>query len=227
MVHAKIVKGGPPAVADGRCGPPANKGTVHWSKDFVEHLRTVHFALIVVAAALVIAGSTADSARYATALTQILEAEFAQGEKTVSLLGFAIPISQLSRWGALLLISVQLYLWLHLHEFASKIEAEADGWNVAWVGFYDGSIAKIVVFLSCVVLPVSASLVLGYRMISITVPPHRAAIIISLVSVAVSLSLGLLTVLRLRKLREGRPKTGEPISGNLGADETFTNSPLL
>src|ERR1700730_3181154 len=48
-----------------------NKSEVHWSKDFVEHLRTVHFALIVVASALIITGTNTDSTRMLVALTQI------------------------------------------------------------------------------------------------------------------------------------------------------------
>lgn len=131
-----------------------------------------------------------------------VEAEFAQSEKNVSVFGFAVPISQLSSWGVLVLISVQLYLWLHLHEFASRIEPEADGWSVAWVGFYNSSIAKIVVFVSCAILPTSASLILGYRIMLIANSMHRAAMMISFTIVATSLSLGLLTVLRLKKLRD-------------------------
>ena len=45
----------------------------HWSKDFVEHLRTVHFALTVVSVALIIAGANTQDKRSAIALTQIEE----------------------------------------------------------------------------------------------------------------------------------------------------------
>jgi hypothetical protein len=41
---------------------------VHWSKDFVEHLRTVHFALIATAVALVIVALTTKP--YSTAVAK-------------------------------------------------------------------------------------------------------------------------------------------------------------
>ena len=42
-----------------------------------------------------------------------VEAQAASGEKSISLVGFTIPLSQVSRWGALVLLSTQLYFWLH------------------------------------------------------------------------------------------------------------------
>jgi len=35
--------------------------TVHWSKDFVEHLRTVHFALVAVSVGLILLLSRSSS----------------------------------------------------------------------------------------------------------------------------------------------------------------------
>jgi len=51
-----------------------------------------------------------------------LEAQTAATEKSVSLLGFNVPIAQLAQWGSLILLAVQLYLWIHLHEISNKIE---------------------------------------------------------------------------------------------------------
>ena len=42
----------------------------HWSVDFVEHLRTVHFALVTVSVALIILVSGSSGARYSRALSQ-------------------------------------------------------------------------------------------------------------------------------------------------------------
>jgi hypothetical protein len=60
-----------------------------------------------------------------------IESQAASAERNLSLLGFSIPLAQLSRWGALGLLSVQLYFWLHLHELVNRIEPNAEGWNVA------------------------------------------------------------------------------------------------
>lgn len=43
----------------------------HWSKDFVEHLRTVHFSLTIVAVALIITGTNTESQKTAKAFTQV------------------------------------------------------------------------------------------------------------------------------------------------------------
>jgi hypothetical protein len=48
-------------------------GLFHWSKDFVEHLRAVHFALALVSVILIIADTSGLDGRLNTALTQIQE----------------------------------------------------------------------------------------------------------------------------------------------------------
>jgi hypothetical protein len=47
--------------------------TAHWSVDFVEHLRTVHFALMTLAAALLVLASSSRDTKIERALTQITE----------------------------------------------------------------------------------------------------------------------------------------------------------
>jgi hypothetical protein len=44
---------------------------MHWSKDFVEHLRTVHFALIVTCVALIVIKTSSTESTYQKALNQI------------------------------------------------------------------------------------------------------------------------------------------------------------
>lgn len=46
-------------------------GEMHWSKDFVEHLRTVHFALIVTCVALIVIKTSGTEGTYQKALNQI------------------------------------------------------------------------------------------------------------------------------------------------------------
>src|SRR5260370_14734741 len=48
-----------------------NSGSVHWSKDFVEHLRTVHFALITVSVGLVLLIVSSRPYSPAAAITQL------------------------------------------------------------------------------------------------------------------------------------------------------------
>src|SRR4030088_3384081 len=50
--------------------PGKKSDTAHWSVDFVEHLRAVHFGMVTVAAALVILVSCSRDTRISKALTQ-------------------------------------------------------------------------------------------------------------------------------------------------------------
>ncbi len=47
------------------------RGSVHWSKDFVEHLRTVHFALLVVSAGLILLLVSSREYNAVSALVQV------------------------------------------------------------------------------------------------------------------------------------------------------------
>ena len=49
-----------------------NQAPAHWSKDFVEHLRTVHFALIAISAGLIL---LVLSSKQYNAVTALVEAE--------------------------------------------------------------------------------------------------------------------------------------------------------
>ena len=131
-----------------------------------------------------------------------LESQVASSERNISLLGFTIPLSQLARWGVLVLLSVQLYFWLHLHELAARIEPEAEGWNVAWIGLYTSRAATAVALLSCFLLPLAAALILGVRIVSTAFYFHRTAVIVSGGVILLSAILGFLTFWRLMNLRE-------------------------
>lgn len=104
-----------------------------------------------------------------------IESEAAASQREISLLGLSIPISQLSRWGAILLLSVQLYFWIHLHELVNKIEPYAEGWDVAWIGLYITQAAFAVALVSCCLLPVCAAIALATKIISIEVYYYKTA----------------------------------------------------
>ena len=57
----------------------------HWSKDFVEHIRTVHFTLLLVAGVLIITAGETDYSRLKRALTQLQQiAKFEQEWPSIS-----------------------------------------------------------------------------------------------------------------------------------------------
>jgi hypothetical protein len=131
-----------------------------------------------------------------------LESEAAAAEKSISVLGFTVPVPQLSLWGVLILLSLQLYLWLHLHELTTRIEPDAEGWNVAWVGVYRTKAALAVAVVSCLILPAVASTTLAYRLSSTTLHYRRTLLTMSWTAVLLSCLIGLFTVRRLIRLRK-------------------------
>jgi hypothetical protein len=87
-----------------------------------------------------------------------------KGDPTIEALGLKIPADNLTRWGIPLLLAVQLYFWIHLHEFKRKVEPDAPGRDVAWIGAYRTWPAAVVALLSACLLPLAAILVLGLRL---------------------------------------------------------------
>lgn len=55
-----------------------------------------------------------------------------KSEDIVEVVGLKIPTVELAQWGALIIIGVQFYLWIHLHEFNRRIGSRAPGRDVAW-----------------------------------------------------------------------------------------------
>jgi hypothetical protein len=84
-------------------------------------------------------------------------------EQNLSVLGLSIALSQVSTWGALVLLVVQVYFLIHLRELVARIELSAEGWNVAWIGIYDTKLSATVAFMSACLLPVAAACVLAVQ----------------------------------------------------------------
>jgi hypothetical protein len=86
------------------------------------------------------------------------------GSEVLEALGLKVPLSQITRWGTLLLLAVQFYFWLHLHELNSKINASAPGRDVAWVGVYRSRAAAGAMLVSACLVPAIALAALIRRM---------------------------------------------------------------
>jgi len=122
-----------------------------------------------------------------------IESAVATSQRDVSLLGFSVPISQLSKWGVLILFSVQLYFWLHLHELVTKIEPAAEGWDVAWIGLYAARASFVVAVISSCVLPVAATVTLAAKIFNLESYYRKTALAAATVMVIASVILSILT----------------------------------
>ena len=75
--------------------------------------------------------------------------------------GVKFPVEKATRWGILLIVGIQLYLWIHLHELSPKLKEGDAGWDVAWIGVYRSVPARMLFVASTALLPVVTIGVLG------------------------------------------------------------------
>jgi hypothetical protein len=137
---------------------------------------------------------------------------------SISLLGLMIPLIQLTRWGPLVLLATQLYFWLHLHELVRKIEPDADGWDVAWIGIYRTRPAFIVVLFSACVLPAVAAICLGVTFVTSHYYDRRVGVTGCSLVIVASVLLSAVTAARLFRLR-AMVETENRETGSQNAEE--------
>lgn len=77
--------------------------------------------------------------------------------------GVKFPVESASRWGIVLILGIQLYLWIHLYEVSPKLREGDPGWDVAWIGVYQSRPANTLFFASTTLLPLLTIVALGYH----------------------------------------------------------------
>jgi hypothetical protein len=93
----------------------------------------------------------------------ILAAEQSRAGESFEAFGVKFPAEGTTRWGIILLLAVQLYFWIHLHELSQKLKPRDEGWEVAWIGVYPSAAARIIFRVSAFLLPLCAILIIGIR----------------------------------------------------------------
>jgi hypothetical protein len=89
--------------------------------------------------------------------------EASKGPEVFEAFGMKFPAGQITLWGDIVLLSVQLYLLIYLRRLYGKLRADDPGWDVPWVGMDSSLVSKIVLFISLIVFPVLASTALAVR----------------------------------------------------------------
>lgn len=133
---------------------------------------------------------------------KILADEEKRTGESFEVAGIKFPAESTTRWGVLLIVGIQIYLWIHLRE-SLRLDPDDPGWDVAWVGVYRSVYARVAMFITVCILPVGATLSLGIRNLLIS-SYSLTAIGMTIVSVLVILFLGFLIWNRL-------PHTTEPL----------------
>jgi len=84
---------------------------------------------------------------------QVLKAELQRSGERIEFLGLKFPERAISTWGVFIIVIVQLYFWLHLRVFRSRVSPNDHAFNVAWIGLYTDPWACLISLSSVSVLP--------------------------------------------------------------------------
>jgi len=71
-----------------------------------------------------------------------------------------IPAQQMTSAGILAVLFVQMYFLTNLRELVNRLHASDPGWDTPWIGIYQSALAQTLVFISAVLLPLSALLLI-------------------------------------------------------------------
>lgn len=121
----------------------------------------------------------------------ILESEQERAGESFEALGIKFPAEETTRWGLMIILAVQSYLWVMLREQSKGPPLGDAEFGVPWVGMYGSLPAKVVSFLTVVILPAATSgmvAVRGARLIGINWP---GIALIAFGSIAASLTFAL------------------------------------
>ena len=93
----------------------------------------------------------------------MLEKRFGSGARDVEVVGLPIPITMIIEGGFLLILTLQLYLLLHLRALNGPIVRP---YEIAWIGLYDDPFSWFVYSVSIFALPISCGYILLLKALS-------------------------------------------------------------
>jgi len=86
--------------------------------------------------------------------------------ETFEAFGMKFPADQITIWGTVVLLCVQLYFLTYLRQLSGKLRIDDAAWDVPWIGMNQSSLAVSIFFVSLIVLPLLAVALLGRQAIS-------------------------------------------------------------
>jgi hypothetical protein len=97
---------------------------------------------------------------------KFISAEGAKGTEVFEAFGMKFPANQITSWGIVLLLGVQLYFFVYVKQLYGKLTREDAGWDVPWIGMDTFWLARSIFFLTIVLLPCVATGLLSGHAIS-------------------------------------------------------------
>jgi hypothetical protein len=86
-------------------------------------------------------------------VNDILKGEAERNDERFVLFGTTIPASELSRWGTLAVLALQVYFLLHLAEFNRRLGTVEGRLNYPWIGCYDSIWARVTTIATGIAFP--------------------------------------------------------------------------
>jgi hypothetical protein len=96
-------------------------------------------------------------------LDKLLSDEASKGPEAFEAFGMKFPAGEITFWGVILLLSVQLYLLVYLRQLFGKLKSDDPGWDVPWIGMDSSQVSQTIVYVSVVILPCLSAILLGWK----------------------------------------------------------------
>jgi hypothetical protein len=81
--------------------------------------------------------------------------------ETFEAFGLKVPSDQVTAWGTVAILCIQLYLYVYLRAFKNPLEPSDDAWNIGWFAVNDAPLPRLIFFTTVFVLPSLAVILLS------------------------------------------------------------------
>lgn len=99
-------------------------------------------------------------------IEKFIAGEAAKGTEVFEAFGMKFPAGQITLWGIIVLLGVQLYFFVYLKQLSGKLGPTDAGWDVPWIGMTTAPLAQVIYFITVLFLPLMATVLLGRHTIS-------------------------------------------------------------
>lgn len=89
---------------------------------------------------------------------KVLAERLATKSEEFEAFGMKVAIAQVTIWGTVILLGVQLYMLLYLKQLSGKLGAADPAWDVPWICMDQSAVGQVVSFVSLVLLPLGTML---------------------------------------------------------------------
>ena len=103
-------------------------------------------------------------------IERFIAADAGKGREVFEALGMKFPAGQVTLWGIIVLLSVQLYFYLYLRQLFGKLSQNDPGWDVPWIGMDPSRLSQGIFFITVWVLPGVAVGSLGFHIVFLANP---------------------------------------------------------